>query len=111
MNKRTVTLEEYLTEAEKLFGPDKKQWKFICPGCGHIASVHDYENAGAPEGAIGFSCIGRFLNHCRDWLSGSGPGPCNYTQGGLFGISPVKVVIDDEKNYYIFEFAPNSDTG
>jgi hypothetical protein len=103
--KRTCTLDEFIAEAEHLFGPDRMNWKFVCPGCGHVASAQDYKNVGAPEGAVGFSCIGRFLENCRDWLTGIGPGPCNYTQGGLFGISPVKIIAHDGKLHYYFELA------
>jgi hypothetical protein len=104
---RKISLQEYMAEAEKLFGTDKMKWKFVCPSCGYIASAEDYKNAGAPEGAVGFSCIGRWLpGKVRDAFTG-GPGPCNYAGDGLINISPVGIYrsdIKEECNYY-FELA------
>ena len=109
MSKRTVTLEEFKKEAVARFGLDKMDWKFVCPGCGHIASVRDYKDADAPEGAVGYSCLGRYLEEFRPWLGGEGPGPCDYTQGGLFGIAPVEIIADDGKKHCRFELAPSED--
>lgn len=82
--------------AKSLFGEDMKTWRFICPVCRHSQSVQDYMDAGAEEGMIGFSCVGRAIESSRDALGGSGEGPCNYTSGGLFKLSPVSVLIDGE---------------
>lgn len=107
--RRTITKDEWMTEGQSLFGPNLMDWRFVCPGCGHVASAKDYEAAGAPSGAVGFSCIGRYLPACRDWLSGSGPGPCNYAGGGLFQIHPVGV-IDGETTHPIFAFDTSGTT-
>jgi hypothetical protein len=97
VDKQTVTLEDFVARAEALFGTDRMNWRFVCPGCGHIASIREYKDAGAPEGAVGFSCIGRYLENCRDWLTGTGNGPCNYTAGGLLGIAPIELIGPDGK--------------
>lgn len=90
MEPRELTIQEYMTEAYDLFGPDMMTWRFVCPACGHIASVADYKAAGAPESAVGFSCIGRWLENPREAF-GKGPGPCDYAGGGLFRIAPIKI--------------------
>ena len=102
--RRKLTAAEWQAEGVKRFGKSQMGWRFACPGCGHVASVADYKAAGAPEGAVGFSCIGRYLPRCRDWMGGTGPGPCNYTGGGLFQINPVEVIAGGEV-IRMFEFA------
>lgn len=94
-----MTREEWLTEGYRRFGPDQMKWRFVCPSCGHVASVQDYKDAGAAVSVVAFSCIGRWMDHPRDAF-GEGPGPCNYAGGGLIGINPVEV---DGHRY--FEFA------
>lgn len=96
--------EEFKAEAIRRFGKDMMKWKFVCPVCGTVASVEDYKKAGVPEGAVGFSCIGRYLPDSQEAF-GKKPVvkgvPCNYAGGGLFGLNPFEV---DGVNY--FDFAP-----
>lgn len=86
-----MTHFEWFAEGERLFGPGIMQWRFVCPSCGHIASVQDWKDAGAPEGAVAFSCIGRYLPERSEAFGGQGSGPCNYTGGGLIRLNPVDV--------------------
>lgn len=90
MNIRKTTLAEYVSDAEHRFGVDRMKWRFICPACGNIASAEEYKLAGAPEGAVGFSCIGRWTGAKRSMFETDKPGPCDYTGGGLICISPVE---------------------
>ena len=53
----------WLAEAERRFGKDPLRWRFVCPSCGHVASVQDYKDVGAPVECVGFSCIGRWLKN------------------------------------------------
>lgn len=90
------TYQEWLGELASRFGDDPMQWRFRCPVCEHEATVQDYKDAGAPEGAVAFSCVGR-------WIEGSpaafgdgdksvkGRGPCDYSGGGFFQLNPVFV--------------------
>lgn len=102
---REMTRDEYLAEGLRLFGEDMMTWKFVCPSCGCVASVADYKMAGAPEGAIGFSCIGRWMGDGIQDAFAKGPGPCNYAGGGLIRIAPIKILDDLGSDPYYFDFA------
>jgi len=97
---RKLTREEFLDEGQRLFGPDVLQWRFKCPACGHVATVQDWKDAGAPEGAVAYSCIGRYRQHARPAFA-MGAGPCDYTLGGLICIA--ELYVGDRPT---FEFAP-----
>lgn len=104
---RAITFAEWKREGEDLFGPDRSKWKVVCPACGHVAMLGEWETAGAVN-AAGFSCIGRYLDcvkvRVRDAF-GRGPGPCNYAGGGLIGLSTLKVCEDNgEEIGRFFEF-------
>ncbi len=99
-----ITAEEWQEEGVVLFGSDQMQWRFVCPVCGFAQSVQDYKDAGAPEAAVAFSCVGRWRDGSRDAFNGKGSGPCNYTGGGLLRLNPMDV--DGRK---VFAFAQNSD--
>ena len=104
-NEKSITMDEWQAEGIKLFGPDHKKWKFVCPSCGHVASVQDWKDAGASPGEVAFSCIGRRTKGARDAFK-KGKGPCNYAGGGLFRLNTKAV----EGDYY-FEFAePTNET-
>lgn len=95
------------------FGPDKMTWRFICPCCKHIQTPEDFRPYATEKGpdpsTAYFSCIGRWSGHKRDAFLPKGkedtPGPCNYTSGGLFNISPVMVIDDAGKEHPAFDFA------
>lgn len=99
----TMTRDEWTIEGALRFGNDVMNWRFICPSCGHIASVSDYKAAGAPQTAVAFSCVGRWLPNPRDAFGHDG-GPCNYAGGGLIGINPITIV-DGYAEHQVFAFA------
>ena len=101
-----MTYADWKAEGEKKFGPDYLKWQFICPVCGHVASVRDYRAVGAVDGEIGFSCIGRRIERSRSAFFERGNGPCDYTGGGLFGLNPVKIQMPNGKIIAAFKFAP-----
>jgi hypothetical protein len=86
-----MTYAEWRSEGTRLFGPDAERWQFICPACGHITTPADWRAAGADDGEIAFSCIGRHIEGAREAFGGKGAGPCNYAGGGLFRLNPVEV--------------------
>lgn len=107
MKKREVTYDQWQAEAIEMFGDERMAWRFVCPSCGHVASVRDYKNAGATAGQVGFSCIGRALGAGDEHTFRKSGGPCNYAGGGLIGLNPVAVIFPDGKRIDVFEFAKN----
>lgn len=99
-----MTHEEWLAEGERRFGADVANWRFVCPACGHVAAAADWKRAGASQGEVAFSCVGRRLPTCRDAF-GEGPGPCNYAGGGLFQLNPVHVELAPGRALRVFAFA------
>lgn len=84
------TVDEFTAEAVKRFGPDKMKWQFVCPACGHVQSAEDYKAAGAPPNAVGFSCVGRWIEGSRGCFD-DGPGPCDYAGGGLIRMHKLEI--------------------
>lgn len=95
-----LTNDEWYEKGKELFGPEVTKWRFTCPACGHVASVQEYKDAGAPEGAVGFNCIGRYLKGPVRQAFAKGPGPCNYAGGGLIRLAPF-----DVDGHRVFAFA------
>lgn len=105
MSTKTMTHEEWRAEAVRLFGADPKKWRFVCPACGHVASVQDRLDVDART-AVAFSCVGRWTGAARPAFgAGAGAGPCNYAGGGLFGLNPVTVTYPDGASQDVFAFA------
>lgn len=101
--------EDWTAEAKRRFGDDPMGWRFKCPNCGHVASVKDWKDAGAPEGSVAFSCVGRWTGGEGTIFQNPAVQPCNYTNGGLFNIAPVGVLWEDTSGKeivrYVFDFA------
>ena len=102
------THEEWLAKARELFGDDPKQWRFVCPSCGHVQSIADFEALGMEgrqiQNYIGFSCIGRWRPksvHLGEPDQGEG---CNYAGGGLFRLNPVEVDLGEGEVRGTFAF-------
>jgi hypothetical protein len=109
----TCTLEAWRAKGDELFGADFMKWKFVCPVCGHIATVQDWKDAGAPAQSAAFSCVGRWAGAnpqtTKEGTIGpnglQGKGPCNYAGGGLFQLNPVSVIDPDGVTRRVFAFA------
>ena len=108
------TLAEWRAKAAELFGEDFTKWQFVCPVCGHVAIVQDWQDAGAPLQAVAFSCVGRWAGANPKTSKGDigpngieGKGPCNYAGGGLFKLNPVVVIDPDGGEMKAFAFAAN----
>src|SRR5215831_13752339 len=41
-NLRELSLEDWEREGNERFGPDKLQWRFQCPNCGHVQTPEDF---------------------------------------------------------------------
>lgn len=105
MPERYESYEAWLAEGIRRFGPDKRDWRFVCPSCGFEQSVRDYKAASAPLDAVAFSCVGRWREQAIEAF-GKGQGPCNYAGGGLFKMNPVTVIGIGT----CFAFAPTTST-
>lgn len=102
-----MTAAEWNVEGTRRFGPDQMKWKFVCPVCGHVASIEDWKKVGASIREAAFSCIGRHIEGSRPAFEKEGKGPCTYAGGGLFRLNPVEVV-DGKKVHQMFAFAEPS---
>lgn len=103
---QVMTVTEWRDEASRRFGPDPMNWRFVCPACKFEQSVADYHAAGAPEGAVAFSCVGRWRADVDNAaFDGSHQGPCNYAGGGLFRLNPVTVLQPGGDKHTVFAFA------
>lgn len=105
----TTTREAFHDEARRRFGDNPAQWAFVCPSCAHVATVQDWRDAGAPDGAIAFSCVGRWTGAGEAATFKGAGGPCNYAGGGLFGLNPVTLsdLFDDfNRPLSLFALAP-----
>jgi hypothetical protein len=100
-----MTKAEWTANGRAKFGDDSRRWKFKCPSCGHVAFVEDWFKAGAPEGAVAFSCVGRWLKADDAKTFQLKGGPCLYSGGGLFRLNPVKVIDEGGTVHELFDFA------
>jgi hypothetical protein len=98
MNRVVLTESAWGELGESLFGADRMKWKFVCPVCKDQMTPSDYQEAGAPETAIAFSCVNRWRN----------PDKCNYAGGGLFRLNPVTVQRTSGGETTMFAFAEES---
>lgn len=101
------TVDEWLEEGNNKFGKIK-DWKFICPACGHISRVQEYLDLGAKENDAYQNCIGRFNKKGEDGMGGKDKGfGCNWAAYGLLGnLGQGRVVITKEnKEIQVFDFA------
>lgn len=111
------TYEEWAAEATRRFG-DARNWRFVCPRCGHVASVGDFGSLGADGSRAAVECIGRvFAEIERDatrkrdsqvLLEGSvDPNqPCDWAAFGLLGtLGKGRIVRRGELVQEAFDFA------
>lgn len=101
------SVDEWIGEGKRRFG-DFYNFRFVCPICGNIAAVSEYEpfkDKGATPNSATCECIGRYV--------GAGPAfgdkishkPCDYAGYGLFRLSPIRVKMEDGKEIHSFAFA------
>lgn len=109
---KEYSLEDWKLEAIRRFGENLKNWTFVCPSCGNIQSMGDFEELvnnkidDVDPNMAYYNCIGR--HDTRIEIVGKMCGkikPCNYTSGGLVNINPVAVKIPDGRIIYVFDFA------
>lgn len=103
-----LTLAAWIDTGTYLFGSNMLDWRFMCPSCGHVQTPRQFQALGADVDLAYFNCIGRHDGVHNAVDIGTKPGPCNYTGGGLFKLSPV-MVLDPitEKTQRVFAFDSN----
>lgn len=105
-----MTLLEWQDEAKRRFGENHMKWKFVCPVCGHVAAVGDFEQyaeQGSTPSSATNECIGRYIPGSSEAFGQTiATKPCNYAGYGLFRLSPVRVHQPDIKDpTHCFAFA------
>ena len=103
---RYDSFADWQAEARRRFGDDHLTWAFQCPVCGHRTTVKAWRDAGAGEGEIAFSCVGRHVEGAKTAFEQKGTGPCTYAGGGLFRLNPIIVLDPEGKEHQVFDFAP-----
>jgi len=98
-----MTHVEWVQQARWRYGLNNFKWRFKCPSCGYVASWQEWKDAGAPDEAVGFSCIGRWLGSDKPAGDRTG-GPCRYAGNGLIKLNPVKVEFGNKVEWF-FDFA------
>lgn len=109
---KVMKQSEWMEEGKKRFGEDFMKWKFVCPMCGHVASIQDFKDVGASSPNVAYQeCIGRYTGKGSP-KEGDSSG-CNWAAYGLFGIPNGKgiIVISDETGNGVecFDFAESED--
>ncbi len=112
-----MTHEEWLAEAERRFGKDPADWKFVCPVCENVAAARDFfpffDEKGQAAQAATNECIGRHVKPRRgafDQSKGEPDKPCNYAGYGLIRLSPIRVIFEGEE-VHSFAFADEGSNG
>jgi hypothetical protein len=111
--KQNLTIAEWRSLGERLFGPDFFQWKFVCPSCGHVQSPEDFrrfKESGATPDSAATQCYGRYLpknergGFSKDHANPKVKSPCDYAAYGLFRLSPLEVIHEDGTKAQSFGF-------
>ena len=82
-----IRFETWEKEGHRLFGDNRKLWRFVCPLCKGVQTPQDfYDHTDLDEEKVRnvffFSCIGRWAKDKRG---------CDYTCGGLLDLSKVRI--------------------
>lgn len=108
------TQDELVAEMKARFGDDPKQWAFICPTCGDVATAQDFKDAldaagseDSPFRHLGQICIGRLVGALkREQPKGGYAGRgCDWAAFGLFH-GPEFVIMPDGREVPSFAIAP-----
>lgn len=102
MSTQFPSVDAWREEAARRFGPDSMKWRFVCPVCRHEAAVEDWKAAGAVEGEVAFSCVGRHIPGSQEAFMRTKKGPCDYAGGGLFRLNPIQI---EGLDHGVFAFA------
>ena len=96
---RKMTLIEWMQKGTRLFGQDRKKWKFTCPKCGRIQSTKEFlahKGEGVKPDDTYLKCASRF-----DAMDAR----CIYATEEIGSISPVIVKVNGSRRIRVFDFA------
>lgn len=115
------TQERFLSTLRERFGKRARDWAFICPNCGDVATGTDFKAAlkahphtrrdgepVIPSDIMGQQCIGRILGACTGVTHTAYTGRgCDWAAGGLFS-GPIYVELPDPEPHWVpsFRIAP-----
>jgi hypothetical protein len=102
----TQSLEEWRAEMKRRF-PSRDEVAFVCPACGHIATIKDHIDAGGDWNDAPQACIGRTTGLGTKNQKDEGNG-CNWAAFGLLGTlgKGRKIEMPDGNVVEVFDFAP-----
>ncbi len=106
-DKPVIPVSAWLMDAQVLFGPDPKKWRFRCPMCGKTWSIAEFTAAGGDVNGAYVECIGRHQGAGAPGSPDGNPNGCNWAAYGLFGIPNDKgtlVQADDGTVVEVFPF-------
>jgi len=105
------TKKEWLAELENRFGKDQKNWAFVCPACGKISTVKEFNDVGANVNNAFQECIGRYTG--KEAPTKENKGGCNWAAYGLFGTLTGGDIVTAEdgngKGFSVFYMATAKD--
>jgi hypothetical protein len=115
---RTITYEEFKSEAIRRFGSHEDAWTFTCPACGTDQSISMYKHdwlAGHPhlqsvDGYIGWKCIGILTGQKDNGIKAKARGEqwdtgCNFSLTDDTPDPPIAVLMPSGFRRPCFEFA------
>lgn len=98
---KVVKIKDWHKELIARFGKNHKDWKFICPACGHIQSISDFMEIDIDPNYAYSNCIGRHTGR-NDKTGKEG---CNYTINGLISLNKTTVINENYIPVKVFEMA------
>lgn len=93
-----VGVAAWRAEGQRRFGDRGRDWAFVCPACGNVATCEQVHAAGGHEEAAVTNCIGRYDREQAD---------CDWAAYGLFGNlgKGPRIITGDGDPVQVFAFA------
>jgi hypothetical protein len=100
--------EEWKAEAIQRFGENPDNWAFVCPACGHVATISNFKFLGEAADSAAQQCIGRVNSRgMKPADAKSNEYGCDWAAFGLFGTlgKGRTVEFPDGTTIEVFDFA------
>ena len=107
----TQSLKQWQEEGEQRFG-EGENWAFVCPVCGHVATVSDFIALGQTADDAAQVCIGRINGHMKPHAkAGDNSNGCDWCAFGLLGTigRGRNITFPDGSSCEVFDFAEGSE--